>query len=339
MQRNSGIVGLKELIAVVFCAAAVASANAQENTLELDWPLDCELGINCWIARYMDRSIDKGRLDYRCGTRTQDDHNGTDIAVADLAAMARGVDVKAAADGIVFRLRTGMPDVPVTQETSEEITKHSCGNIVILRHAGGWQTSYCHMKQGSIQLERGDSVRAGDIIGQVGLSGLTEFPHLHFMVHAPRSEPGEEISTDPFDGGKLEDGACDVAPEQLWRQEIDYQAAAVMPPVIDSRQRTRETMWQGQSPILPTNAPALIVQSRGFHAKQGDIWRIQLVDPDGTMRVNKSVEQKSGLQRVTAFAGIRRPQRGFKPGRWRASVELFRNSNSLGRQMSSVVVE
>lgn len=339
MQKYGGIVGFKELVAAFFCATAFTSVTAQETSIELAWPLDCELGANCWVARYMDRSIDKGRLDYRCGIRTQDGHDGTDIAVADLAAMARGVDVKAAADGVVFRLRTSMRDVRVTPETRDEITKRGCGNIVILRHEGGWHTRYCHMKQGSIQLAQGDSVKAGQVIGQVGLSGLTEFPHLHFMVQAPRTAQSEARSADPFDGGGLEDGTCDRASAQLWSQEIAYQTAAVMPPVIDSKQRSRENMWQGQDKTLPATAPALVVQSRGFHAQKGDLWQIRLMDPDGTIRVNQSIEQKNDRQRVGAFAGIRKPARGFKLGRWSASVELVREGNSLGVQTTSVLVE
>ncbi|MBO6504748.1 MAG: M23 family metallopeptidase [Kordiimonadaceae bacterium] len=338
MKKYGGKTGFKNLVAAVFFAGAVSSASAQENPIELSWPVDCELGSSCWVARYMDRSIDKGRLDYQCGARTQDAHNGTDIAIADLSAMARGVNVKAAADGVVFRLRTGMQDVRVTPETRGEITKRGCGNIVILRHAGGWQTHYCHMKQGSIQVAQGDRVEAGQVIGQVGLSGLTEFPHLHFMVRAPRTGEGRPRSTDPFDGGRFEDGTCDQDLNPLWDKEFAYQPAAIMPPVIDSKQRTRATMWEAQEASLPTSAKAIIVQSRGFHTIKGDIWQIRLMDPDGTVRVNQSIEQKRDRQQVQAFAGLRKPAAGFKAGVWTAEVTLVRAQHTMGSVSGSIVV-
>lgn len=151
MHMSGGTIGFKTLVAAIFCAGAFSSVSAQENSPELLWPVDCQLGSNCWVARYMDHSDDGGTLDYRCGARTQNAHNGTDIALADLAAMERGINVVAATGGIVIRLRKGMEDVRVTPETRAEITKRGCGNTVILRHSGGWQTQYCHMKKAAFR--------------------------------------------------------------------------------------------------------------------------------------------------------------------------------------------
>ena len=38
------------------------------------------------------------------------------------------------------------------------------------------------MANGSLQVKPGDLVRAGQPLGHVGLSGLTEYPHLHFTI-------------------------------------------------------------------------------------------------------------------------------------------------------------
>ena len=54
------------------------------------------------------------------------------------------------------------------------------GNYVQIRHAGGMGTGYAHMSR--ILVHAGDHVRAGQIIGYVGSTGLSTGPHLHFEV-------------------------------------------------------------------------------------------------------------------------------------------------------------
>lgn len=330
--------GFEKHFAAILGFSLLISDAAVGDQPKLQWPVECELGTSCWVARYLDRQDEEGRGDYSCGKRTQDAHNGTDIAIADLGMMAKGVNVVAAADGVVHRLRKGMIDVRVTAETRDEIMKRGCGNVVILRHADGWQTQYCHMKQGSIQVNEGDHVKAGQAIGQVGLSGLTEFPHLHFMVRAPRSPEHQRRSTDPFDGGRFEDGQCRKQPEPLWETEQPYQSVALLPPVIVTERRTRENMWDPQPVYLEADSPALIVQARGFGALKGDAWQIQLTDPDGNVRVNQTIEQARDRQLIQAFAGIRRPASGFKAGTWTASVSLNRAQHTAKSVSGSIVV-
>ena len=54
------------------------------------------------------------------------------------------------------------------------------GNYVQIRHAGGLGTGYAHMSR--IAVRPGTHVRAGQIIGYVGSTGLSTGPHLHFEV-------------------------------------------------------------------------------------------------------------------------------------------------------------
>jgi murein DD-endopeptidase MepM/ murein hydrolase activator NlpD len=55
------------------------------------------------------------------------------------------------------------------------------GRQVRIAHAGGLATSYSHMSQ--IVAEPGSFVRAGQLIGYVGSSGLSTGPHLHYEVY------------------------------------------------------------------------------------------------------------------------------------------------------------
>ena len=56
-----------------------------------------------------------------------------------------------------------------------------CGNAVRLDHGGGLQTRYCHMSQTAVQA--GQFVRRGQVIGYVGLSGLSTGSHLHYEMY------------------------------------------------------------------------------------------------------------------------------------------------------------
>ncbi len=54
------------------------------------------------------------------------------------------------------------------------------GNYVVITHDNGTQTLYAHMKRSAVSV--GQSVSSGQIIGYVGMTGLTTGPHVHFEV-------------------------------------------------------------------------------------------------------------------------------------------------------------
>jgi murein DD-endopeptidase MepM/ murein hydrolase activator NlpD len=72
-----------------------------------------------------------------------------------------------------------------------EILRDSgCGNGLVIR-SGPYEHLYCHLagqvegntyRSGSVLLRRGQSVRTGQTIGHVGLTGSTTGPHLHWGV-------------------------------------------------------------------------------------------------------------------------------------------------------------
>ena len=58
------------------------------------------------------------------------------------------------------------------------------GTTVVIDHSGGYTATYAGLQPGAAVLA-GDSVRAGQVIGAVGTSALSEAalgPHLHFAV-------------------------------------------------------------------------------------------------------------------------------------------------------------
>ena len=56
------------------------------------------------------------------------------------------------------------------------------GNYVVLHHPDGEFGFYGHLRQGSLEVEVGDRVERGQLLGQVGMSGNTTEPHLHFHL-------------------------------------------------------------------------------------------------------------------------------------------------------------
>ena len=54
------------------------------------------------------------------------------------------------------------------------------GNLVLIRHDGGWVTAYAHASE--LLVKRGDTVKRGDIIAKAGRTGSVSSPQLHFEV-------------------------------------------------------------------------------------------------------------------------------------------------------------
>lgn len=57
------------------------------------------------------------------------------------------------------------------------------GNLVKIAHGNGRETRYAHMQKFAIKSGVGAKVKAGDIIGYIGTTGLSTGPHLHFELY------------------------------------------------------------------------------------------------------------------------------------------------------------
>jgi murein DD-endopeptidase MepM/ murein hydrolase activator NlpD len=108
-------------------------------------------------------------------------HQGVDFAARD------GAPVLAAEDGVV----------------TEAGAEGGYGNLIRLRHAGGWGTGYAHLSGYAPGVAVGAPVSRGQVIGFVGHTGLATGPHLHFEV----SFAGVKLDpmTTPFGGAPTSD--------------------------------------------------------------------------------------------------------------------------------------
>jgi len=74
------------------------------------------------------------------------------------------------------------------------------GRIVVVKHLGGWRTSYSHLSR--INVTEGQMLSSGQAIGMLGNSGRSTGPHLHFEItrfgayHDPLDLLGSPIALD-----------------------------------------------------------------------------------------------------------------------------------------------
>lgn len=61
------------------------------------------------------------------------------------------------------------------------VSRRGFGKHVVIDHGYGYETLYAHMSK--ISVHRGQKVRRGDVIGEVGNTGTSSGPHLHYEVH------------------------------------------------------------------------------------------------------------------------------------------------------------
>lgn len=131
-----------------------------------------------FIVNYVDRDTALGQIaDYTCGSLTYDDHWGTDFVIRDFSQMDSGVYVLAAASGRVYFTKDGEFDRSKQQDTG------GYGNFISINHGDSLYTLYAHLKKKSLLVKVGDSVVQGQRIAQIGSSGKTTDPHLHFEVY------------------------------------------------------------------------------------------------------------------------------------------------------------
>lgn len=284
-------------------------------------PIACVIGQTCEIQNYVDRDLGPGAKDYRCGTRTYDGHSGLDIRLKDLAAQKRGVDVLAAADGKVLRVRDGVADISVRDAGASAVKNQECGNGLVIEHAGGLSTQYCHMANGSLKVKPGALVKVGQPIGRVGLSGNTEYPHLHLTV-----KRGDAV-IDPFapdPGGKPQQ--CGSGSD-LWRPDarvaLAYKARVVLNTGFVSGPVTMQQVESGDLAAPGADPTALVAYARALGLKAGDTPTLTLTDPSGRILATSAREPlpRDQAQRLL-YVGKPRPSGGWSKGRYKALYKV-----------------
>jgi len=105
----------------------------------------------------------RGRLSSRFGMRRGRAHEGIDVAAA------RGTPIFAAESGrVIHSGRLG-----------------SYGKVVIVKHAGAFRTVYAHASK--LLVRKGEFVERGQKVAEVGSTGRSSGPHVHFEIRRSES--------------------------------------------------------------------------------------------------------------------------------------------------------
>ncbi len=289
-------------------------------SLQLGLPLDCEPGRTCFVQNYVDHDPGPEAVDHACRRRTYDGHDGTDLRVPDLPAMEAGVDVLAPARGAVLRARDGEPE-RLLGDGEHAPADRECGNGLVLDHGDGWQTQLCHLARGSLAVAAGDLVERGARLGRVGLSGETQFPHVHLTVRLR----GREL--DPFAVDALP-GACGGSPT-LWAPEVAAALAGPPSAVLNvgfaAGEVTSDDVERGRVPPPTAGGGAIVAFARAMSLEAGDALTLALLDPDGRVAASNT---EPSLPRAKAVyllvSGVRSRGGGPRPGTWRLRYEVTR---------------
>ncbi|PLS20256.1 M23 family metallopeptidase [Neptunicoccus cionae] len=325
---------LKRLAKVVFLGVGMAGGTGAWADPMLRQPIDCRLGETCEIQQFMDHDTGEGSRDFACGIASYDGHKGTDFRVS-VPMMDEGVAVLAAADGVVLGLRDSMTDRRIVlPEDRQAVEGKECGNGVVLRHAEGWETQYCHMKLGSLRVQKRQKVKAGDPLGEVGLSGKTQFPHLHLSVRK------DGIPVDPFapefDGETCAYSATGTLWEDSFAQAFTYQPVKVIDLGLADRALDMRDVVDGRWSdfTIEKDAP-LVVYGLAVNGQEGDRMQLVLDGPAGNIvDITQDGLAKPQAQWF-AFAGKRQPAGGWGHGSYGMTVRVLRDGAILHERSST----
>lgn len=298
----------------------MALAPAQAGAFDIGLPVDCALGETCFIQQYADHDPGPAATDFTCGPLSYDGHDGTDFALPTTAAMQAGVAVLAAAPGVVLGLRDGMADGP----PGPEVDGKECGNGVLIRHEGDWQTQYCHMRQGSIAVQKGDRVTTGTPLGLVGQSGMAEFPHLHLTVRRG------EVEVDPF--APDAPATCGAGSSGLWTAPPPYAPGGLIGAGFAAEVPSFDAIKAGlPPPALTAEAPALVVWAHVFGARAGDALVFDITGPQGEVLTDRVALERTQA-RLFRAVGRKLRAEAWPEGTYTGTVQMMRGAEVLGHR-------
>ena len=317
---------MKRVAKAALVAGALMTLGARQPRpdplLRVSLPLACHLGSDCAVQSYVDDDPGPDSRDFLCRGRTYQGHNGTDFRIPSLTRMHDGVPVLASAAGRVLRVRDGVPDLSVRERGATAVANEECGNGLVVDHGHGWETQYCHLANGSVRVKPGQRVRMATPLGLIGLSGDTEFPHVHLTVR----KDGRAI--DPFAYGAAP-GSCGGG-RMLWRDRITYQSGQVLVAGFATRVITMadaQAHGAGQQPRPTGNSQALVAFVQAIGLEQGDIQKLTIFGPDARiLAASAAAPLDHDKAQAIINVGRQRPPGGWTAGTYQANYAVRRGN-------------
>ncbi|HVZ05522.1 M23 family metallopeptidase [Hyphomicrobium sp.] len=302
----------------------------------LSLPLVCEPHKTCFIQNYVDVDPGPGLRDYACGSATYDQHSGVDFRILSAKRAESSVPVVAAADGTVKALRDGVEDKFFKLGKGADLTGRECGNGVILDHGSGWETQYCHMRRGSIRVTKGQAIKRGDRLGDVGFSGMASFAHVHLTVR----HDGKIV--DPF-LPESSDGACvkDPRSRSLWEPSaaaaFPYRNGELLaigfagaPPSADALEVDDRDILQ-----LSPKSDIFVLYGRFINVLKGDRIHFEASGPQGEVFNETTAPLTRNMATYVPFMGKRRGEAKWAAGHYDGRVQLLRDEAVIATALAA----
>jgi len=104
----------------------------------------------------------------------------------------RGIDVAADMNTPIFSVEDGVVRTAALEANAKTEGGKAAGNYIEITHNDGSVSRYLHQTKFNVQ--KGQQVKKGDIIGFVGSTGASTGPHLHFEIWTGTPFSSKEIN-------------------------------------------------------------------------------------------------------------------------------------------------
>ncbi|MFN3192990.1 MAG: peptidoglycan DD-metalloendopeptidase family protein [Aureliella sp.] len=234
------------------------------------FPVPGEESKDWTLLNHHDVDIRSGtREDFVGGFLQYDNHSAWDIGVNDFEAMDDGYPIIAAAAGTVTRAADGFFD----REDFWDFTfpDPRLANFVQIDHGDGWTSWYYHFKRDSLTVKVGDRVAAGQTLGLMGSSGISNYPHVDFSIRH------DGVVVEPM-----------YAVEEYFEEPpeyLGYRDAAVLDVGI-TNSNPEETFREGPNDVREFGFQGDVnpwVWFRLEYARKGQVFRTDWIAPEGTI--------------------------------------------------------
>lgn len=182
------------------------------------WPMRVNSNYNHIPNYYMIQNyVDQNRQnsyykEWHCGYRTYDQHDASDINVYPFwwrMMDGNNVFACAAAPGIVIAVVDSINNDDNCMEPGE----NESGNHITILHSDSSRTIYYHIKHNTARVMIDEFVAEGTLLANIGSSGRSSNPHLHFAVRDKNNNIIEPFSPTPD-----APATCNSLNEESWWQ-------------------------------------------------------------------------------------------------------------------------
>jgi hypothetical protein len=150
---------------------------AHHRRVDLTNPVVAQLGVTTNPTRYgYDFSVaNESNAIFRNGGKTNEDWFGF------------GTPILAPADGVIKEARNTVDDNVLGHKMFDfrlvfQDIKAFYGNYLVIDHQNGEFSLLLHLKKGSLAVKAGERVKQGQKVAEMGISGDSEYVHLHYQL-------------------------------------------------------------------------------------------------------------------------------------------------------------